>query len=578
MGNQILQTVLFILLLVLAAWPLGHFMWFVMEGKKNILSPAARPIERIIYKVSGIDPEEEMTWKQYLAAVLTFSAAGLVFLFLMQLLQGLLPLNPAGQSGVSWHLALNTAVSFVTNTNWQAYSGETTMSYLTQMLGLTVQNFVSAATGIAVLFALIRGFTRTLTKTVGNFWADLVRSTVYILIPLSFILALLLVSQGVLQNLDTYHQVDVLQPFLDNGQTISSQMLPMGPVASQEAIKQLGTNGGGFMGANSAHPFENPTPFSNLLEMLSILLIPFACCFAFGSAIRDRRQGRALLAAMLVIFVVAIGFTMYSEQAGTPQLLGNGQVNASAVSQSGGNMEGKETRFGVTDSVLWAITTTAASNGSVNAMHDSFTPIGGLVPMVMMQLGEVVGGGVGSGLYGMIAFAVMAVFIAGLMVGRTPEYLGKKIEPREMRMAVLIILVPPVLVLTGTALAAVFPETVNSLNNSGAHAFSEILYAFSSAGNNNGSAFAGLNANTVFFNVALAIAMLLARFVPIAATLGIAGSLAGKKHIPESPGTLATHNLLFVGLLVAVVLLIGALSFFPSLALGPIAEQLSNQH
>ena len=578
MGNQILQTVLFILLLVLAAWPIGHFMWFVMEGKKNFLSPVARPIERIIYKVSGIDPGEEMTWKQYLAAVLTFSAAGLVFLFLMQLLQGLLPLNPAGQGGVSWHLALNTAVSFVTNTNWQAYSGESTMSYLTQMLGLTVQNFVSAATGIAVLFALIRGFTRTLTKTVGNFWADLVRSTVYILIPLSFILALLLVSQGVLQNLDTYHQVDVLQPFLDNGQTISTQTLPMGPVASQEAIKQLGTNGGGFMGANSAHPFENPTPFSNLLEMLFILLIPFACCFAFGSAIRDRRQGRALLAAMLVIFVVAIGFTMYSEQAGTPQLLGNGQVNASAVSQSGGNMEGKETRFGVTDSVLWAITTTAASNGSVNAMHDSFTPIGGLVPMVMMQLGEVVGGGVGSGLYGMIAFAVMAVFIAGLMVGRTPEYLGKKIEPREMRMAVLIILVPPVLVLTGTALAAIFPGTVNSLNNSGAHAFSEILYAFSSAGNNNGSAFAGLNANTVFFNVALAIAMLLARFVPIAATLGIAGSLAGKKHIPESPGTLATHNLLFVGLLVAVVLLIGALSFFPSLALGPIAEQLSNLH
>ncbi|HEY5466488.1 MAG TPA: potassium-transporting ATPase subunit KdpA, partial [Clostridia bacterium] len=473
MGNQILQTVLFILFLVLAAWPLGHFMWFVMEGKKNFLSPAARPIERIIYKVSGIDPEEEMTWKQYLAAVLTFSAAGLVFLFLMQLLQGLLPLNPAGQSGVSWHLALNTAVSFVTNTNWQAYSGESTMSYLTQMLGLTVQNFVSAATGIAVLFALIRGFTRTLTKTVGNFWADLVRSTVYILIPLSFILALLLVSQGVLQNLDTYHQVDVLQPFLSNGQTISSQTLPMGPAASQVAIKQLGTNGGGFMGANSAHPFENPTPFSNLLEMLSILLIPFACCFAFGSAIRDRRQGRALLAAMLVIFVVAIGFTMYSEQAGTPQLLGNGQVNASAVSQSGGNMEGKEIRFGVTDSVLWAVTTTAASNGSVNAMHDSFTPIGGLVPMVMMQLGEVVGGGVGSGLYGMIAFAVMAVFIAGLMVGRTPEYLGKKIEPREMRMAVLIILVPPVLVLTGTALAAVFPGTANSLNNSGAHAFSE---------------------------------------------------------------------------------------------------------
>ena len=576
MGNQVLQSILFVVLLVLLAWPLGRLLWSVMEGRRTFLTPVLGPVERLVYRVSGIDPEEEMSWKQYLGATLIFSVACFVVVFLLQLLQGLLPLNPQGLSGTSWHLALNTAVSFVTNTNWQAYSGESTLSYLTQMLGLTVQNFVSAAVGLAVLFALIRGFTRALTKTIGNFWADLVRGTVYVLLPLAFVVAIALVSQGVVQNFSAYHQINVLQGFSVDGQTITTQTLPLGPAASQVAIKQLGTNGGGFFGANSAHPFENPTPFSNLLEMLSILLIPFACCFAFGHAVRDRRQGRALLAAMLVVFIVCVGFTLYFERTGTAQLQANATIDMSTAGQSGGNMEGKETRFGITDSALWAVTTTAASNGSVNAMHDSFTPMGGLFPMLLMQLGEVIGGGAGSGLYGMIAFAIMAVFIAGLMVGRTPEYLGKKIEPYEMRMAVLTILVPPVLVLAGTALACVFPGASASLNNSGAHGFSELLYAYSSAGNNNGSAFAGLNANTMFFNVTLSIAMLLARFVPVGATLGIAGALAAKKHVPASTGTLATHNALFIGLLVAVVIIIGALSFFPSLALGPIAEQLSN--
>ncbi len=556
MTNLILQSVLFVVLVVLLAWPLGRYLWKVMEGRKTWTSGIFVPVERLVHRLARIDPEEEMDWKQYLAAVGIFSAVCFLAVFALQLLQNLLPLNPQGMSGLSWHLALNTAVSFVTNTNWQSYSGETTMSYLTQMLGLAVQNFVSAAVGLAVLFALIRGFTRASMKTIGNFWQDLVRGIVHILLPLSFVLAILLVSQGVVQNFGDYQQVSVLQPFVSNGTTIASQTLPMGPAASQIAIKQLGTNGGGFFGVNSAHPFENPTPFSNLLEMLSILLLPFACCFAFGYAVRQKRQGLALLAAMLVIFVACLAFALYFEQ-------------------SAGNMEGKETRFGIVDSSLWAVTTTAASNGSVNAMHDSFTPLGGLVLLVLMQLGEVVGGGVGSGLYGMIAFALMAVFIAGLMVGRTPEYLGKKIEPWEMRMAVLVILGPTLTVLLGTALAAVYPGTSAALANTGAHGFSEILYAFSSAANNNGSAFAGLNANSVFYDVALAVSMLVGRFVPIAATLGIAGSLAGKKLVPVSAGTLSTNNLLFVGLLIFVVLILGALSFFPALALGPVAEQLS---
>ena len=576
MNNQILQSILFVVMLVVLGLPVGKLMWKVMEGQKNFLTPVFSPIEKLVYRISRIDEKEEMNWKQYLIALLLFNAFGFVLLFLLQMLQGILPLNPQSLSNPSAHLSFNTAISFATNTNWQAYSGETTLSYLTQMLGLTVQNFLSAATGIAVLFALIRGFSKTLSKTLGNFWVDLTRITLYVLLPMSFILALVLVSQGVIQNFNSYQQVNVLQTSVSGGNTIASQTLPMGPAASQIAIKQLGTNGGGFFGANSAHPFENPTPFSNLLEMVSILLIPFACCFTFGRAVKDKKQGRALLAAMLIIFVVCIGFTMYFEQKGTTAFAANNAVDITSVDQSGGNMEGKETRFGVTDSALWAVSTTAASNGSVNSMHDSYTPLGGMFPMVLMQLGEVVGGGVGSGLYGMIAFAIMAVFIAGLMVGRTPEYLGKKIEPHEMRMSVLIVLIPPVLVLAGTALACLLPVASSAaVNNTGAHGFSEILYAFSSAGNNNGSAFAGLAVNNVFYNVSLAIIMLIARFVPIIAALSIAGSLAGKKHIPASSGTLATHNLLFIGLLVAVILLIGALSFFPALSLGPIAEQLS---
>ncbi len=568
MNYQVLQSVLFTVLLVLLAWPLGWWLWLVMEGKRTFLSPVLQPVEKLVYRVSGIHPEVDMNWKQYLLAVMMFSVVCFLAVFAILLLQGLLPWNPLKLPALSWHLALNTAVSFATNTNWQSYSGESTMSYLSQMLALTVQNFVSAAVGVAVLFALIRGFTRKLAGGVGNFWADFTRSTLYVLLPLSLVLAIALVSQGVIQNFSAYQPVDGLQG--------ATQTLPMGPAASQIAIKQLGTNGGGFFGVNSAHPFENPTPFSNLLEMLSILVLPFACCFAFGYAVRDRRQGRAMLAAMLVVFVVAIGFTVYFEQTGTAQLAANGAVDMSAVSQSGGNMEGKEVRFGVTNSALWVVTTTAASNGSVNAMHDSLTPLGGLIPMLMMQLGEVIGGGIGSGLYGMVGFAILAVFIAGLMVGRTPEYLGKKIEPHEMRMAVLMILVPPVVVLLGTALACVLPSAAATLNNTGAHGFSEILYAYSSAGNNNGSAFAGLGTNTPFYNVTLAIAMLIARYVPIGAALAVAGSLAAKKHVPAGAGTLATHNMLFVGLLVSVVLIIGALSFFPALALGPIAEQLSN--
>lgn len=574
MDNQILQSSLFIIILVLIAWPVSRLMWKVMEGKKNFLTPVFSSVERCVYRLAGIDKDEEMNWKRYLVAVLLFNIFGFIFVFLLQLLQGVLPLNPEGLPGTSWHLAFNTATSFATNTNWQAYSGEITLSYLTQMLGLTVQNFVSAATGIAVLFALIRGFTKKQSNELGNFWVDLTRITLYVLIPMSFVLAIALVSQGVVQNLSPYKDVNILAPFVSNGNAIATQTLPMGPAASQIAIKQLGTNGGGFYGVNSAFPFENPTPFSNLLEMVSILLIPFACCFTFGYAVKDKRQGRALLAAMLIVFIVCIGLTVAFEQSGTPQLASGGNVNISSVDQSGGNMEGKEVRFGVTDSSIWAVSTTAASNGSVNSMHDSYTPMGGMITMIMIQLGEVIGGGVGSGLYGMIAFAIMAVFIAGLMVGRTPEYLGKKIEPFEMRMSVLIVLIPPVIVLAGTAIACIVPGGVSTLNNTGPHGFSEILYAFSSAGNNNGSAFAGLGVNNVFYNLILSVAMIIARYIPIYGTLAIAGSLAGKKQIPASSGTLATHNALFIGLLIFVILLIGALSFFPALSLGPIAEQL----
>lgn len=574
MTNHILQYVLYLLILVLLAVPLGKYMYHVMTGERTFLSPLLRPVEKGLCKLMRVDPAQEMTWKQYALAAVMFSAFGFLFLLLLNLFQGVLPLNPEGLPGCSWHLSFNTAASFVTNTNWQSYSGESTLSYLTQMLGLTVQNFVSAATGIAVMFALIRGFTRVKSTGLGSFWADLVRVTLYILIPLSIVVALVIASQGVVQTFSPYDTVDLLQPVvLEDGAAVTRQVVPLGPAASQIAIKQLGTNGGGFFGVNSAHPFENPNALSNLFEMISLLLIPVACCFTFGYGVRDKRQGRALFLAMLILLVAFLGIAAASEAGATPQLAQEGAVDVSASgAQAGGNMEGKESRFGIAASTTWGVFTTAASNGSVNSMHDSYTPFGGMVEMLQMELGEVVFGGVGCGLYGMVGFAILTVFIAGLMVGRTPEYLGKKIEPREMKMAVLVCLATPVAILIGTGLAAALPATADSLNNAGAHGFSEILYTYSSAGGNNGSAFAGFNANTPFLNVSIGLVMLFVRFVPLIATLAIAGSLAGKKKVAESAGTLPTHNALFIGLLIFVVLLVGALSFFPALALGPIAE------
>lgn len=574
MTNQILQYALYIIILVGLAIPLGRYMYKVMVGEKTFLSRVLQPVESGLCRICRIDPGEQMSWKKYALAVGLFSAFGFLFLFLLNLLQGFLPLNPEGIPGCSWHLSFNTTASFVTNTNWQAYSGELQLSYLTQMLGLTVQNFVSAASGIAVLFALTRGFVKIRQKGLGNFWVDLVRITLYILIPLSIVVAVVIASQGVPQTLSAYDTVDLLEPVtLEDGTLVTQQVIPLGPAASQIAIKQLGTNGGGFFGVNSAHPFENPNAFSNLFQMISLLLIPVACCFTFGRGVKDKRQGRALFAAMLILLAVFLAIAAFSEAAGTPQLAQGGRVDLSAGSQqAGGNMEGKETRFGIAASTTWSVFTTAASNGSVNSMHDSYTPFGGFVQMLQMELGEVVFGGVGCGLYGMIGFAILTVFIAGLMVGRTPEYLGKKIEPREMRMAVLVCLATPVAILVGAGLASALPETAASLNNPGAHGFSEILYAYSSAGGNNGSAFAGFNANTPFLNVSIGLVMLFVRFVPLFATLAIAGSLAEKKAVAVSAGTLPTHDARFVFLLILIVLLVGALSFFPALALGPIAE------
>lgn len=574
MTNQILQYALYIIILVGLAIPLGRYMYKVMVGEKTFLSRVLQPVESGLCRICRIDPGEQMSWKKYALAVGLFSAFGFLFLFLLNLLQGFLPLNPEGIPGCSWHLSFNTTASFVTNTNWQAYSGELQLSYLTQMLGLTVQNFVSAASGIAVLFALTRGFVKIKQKGLGNFWVDLVRITLYILIPLSIVVAVVIASQGVPQTLSAYDTVDLLEPVtLKDGTLVTQQVIPLGPAASQIAIKQLGTNGGGFFGVNSAHPFENPNAFSNLFQMISLLLIPVACCFTFGRGVKDKRQGRALFAAMLILLAVFLAIAAFSEAAGTPQLAQGGRVDLSAGSQqAGGNMEGKETRFGIAASTTWSVFTTAASNGSVNSMHDSYTPFGGFVQMLQMELGEVVFGGVGCGLYGMIGFAILTVFIAGLMVGRTPEYLGKKIEPREMRMAVLVCLATPVAILVGAGLASALPETAASLNNPGAHGFSEILYAYSSAGGNNGSAFAGFNANTPFLNVSIGLVMLFVRFVPLFATLAIAGSLAEKKAVAVSAGTLPTHDARFVFLLILIVLLVGALSFFPALALGPIAE------
>ncbi len=584
-SNAIIQIVIYLVVLIAAVKPLGWYMARVYRSEPCGMDRALGWLERLIYRLAGVNPQQEMSWRTYAGAVLAFNGIGVAAVYMLLRLQGVLPLNPQEFSAVGPDLAFNTAVSFATNTNWQSYGGETTLSYLVQMLALGVQNFVSAATGMAVLVALIRGVTRRSVETIGNYWFDLVRSVVYILVPLSLILAIALVSEGVIQNFQPYQKVTMIQPIANaKGQPIIEQTLPMGPAASQIAIKQLGTNGGGFFNVNSAHPFENPTPLSNFLEMLAILLIPAAFCFTFGEMVGDRRQGWAILVAMLVILVPLIFCAVAAEQAGNPALSDTGVDQHASDAHSGGNMEGKETRFGITNSALWATVTTAASNGSVNAMHDSFTPLGGLIPMWLMQLGEVIFGGVGSGLYGMLMFLIVAVFVAGLMVGRTPEYLGKKIEAYEMKMASLTILIPPLVVLIGTAVAVCGPgleyatfdtgEIKSSLTNPGAHGFSEVLYAFSSAGNNNGSAFAGLSANTPFYNTALGIAMLIARFWLMIPVLAIAGSLARKKFTPPGAGTLPTHTPLFILLLVGTVLLVGALTFVPALALGPIVEHL----
>ena len=577
MMNVTVQMVVYCVILVLLAIPLGSYMGKVMNGEHVFLSGVLQPVERVIYRVLKIDPEEDMDWKKYSVCAGVFSVLSLFVLWAILCFQKFLPLNPEGIEGTSWHLGFNTAASFTTNTNWQAYSGESTRSYFSQMLGLNFQNFVSAAIGIAVLFALIRGFGRVKKTGIGNFYTDMTKTVLYILIPLSMVVSLTIASQGVPQTFKQYDEVQLLEPVVVENEDgtateVTKAVVPLGPGASQIAIKQLGTNGGGFWGNNSAHPFENPTPLSNLFEMISLLLIPAGLCFTFGRNVKDKRQGTAIFLAMFIMLAAALAVVGYNEQAGTPQLAQDGAVYMGTEGQAGGNMEGKETRFGIATSATWAAFTTAASNGSVNSMHDSYTPLGGLVPMLLMQLGEVVFGGTGCGLYGMIGFAIMTVFIAGLMVGRTPEYLCKKIEPFEMKMAVLVCLATPIAILVGSGIAALLPSTHDSLNNPGAHGLSEVLYAYSSAGGNNGSAFAGFNANTPFLNVSIGLVMLFVRFLPMFATLAIAGSLVGKKKVAVSSGTLPTHNAMFIFLLIFVVLLVGALSFFPALSLGPVAE------
>jgi len=594
-SHGFLHIAVYLATLLALVKPFGWYMARVYQDRPIAPMRWLIPVERLIYRLSGVKPEQDMRWTEYAAALLVFNLFGLLAVYALQRLQATLPFNPQRLAAVSPDSAFNTAVSFATNTNWQGYGGETTMSYLTQMLGLTVQNFVSAATGMAVLAALIRGFIRRNQETIGNFWVDMTRGTLYILLPLSLLLSLALVGQGVVQTFSPYQSVALTEPVSyeqptlgEDGQplkdaegkpvlekiAVHEQTLAQGPAASQVAIKQLGTNGGGFFNVNSAHPFENPTPLSNFLEMLAILLIPAALCYTFGVMVGDTRQGWAILAAMTIVFIALVFVTVSAEQRGNPVLAALGTDQAPSPTQAGGNMEGKETRFGTVDSALWAVATTAASNGSVNAMHDAFTPLGGMMPMWLMQLGEVIYGGVGSGLYGMIVFAIVAVFVAGLMIGRTPEYLGKKIEAFEMKMAAVAILIPPLMVLGGTAAAVMLDAGKSSIFNPGAHGFSEVLYAFSSAGNNNGSAFGGLSANTPFYNLLLGIAMLFARYWLIVPVLAIAGSLATKKIVPASPGTLPTHTPLFVALLIGTVLMVGALTFVPALALGPIVEQL----
>ena len=570
------QLIFYIAVLLLLAKPLGSFMAKVYQGEHTFLDRVLGPVERFIYRVSGVKPDEDMNWKTYAIAVMLFNVLGLLAVYALQRLQAFLPLNPQGLGAVTPDSSWNTAVSFATNTNWQGYGGEVTMSYLSQMLALTTQNFVSAATGMAVLIALIRGFVRHTAKGIGNFWVDLTRSTLYILLPLSLVVSLALVSQGVVQTFSEYKTVALLQPTTDaNGNAVTEQVLAVGPAASQIAIKQLGTNGGGFFNVNSAHPFENSTPFSNFVEMLSILVISGALCYTFGKMVGDTRQGWALLITMTIIMVAFLGLAVWAEQGGNPAFTVMGVDQTQTNINPGGNMEGKETRFGIANSALWATATTSASNGSVNSMHDSFMPLGGMVPLFMMQLGEIIFGGVGSGLYGMLAFVIVAVFISGLMVGRTPEYLGKKIEAYEMKMASLMLLIPILLAKVGTAIAVVAPAGLATIwNTGGPHGFSEVLYAFSSAANNNGSAFAGLGANNPFYNTALGICMFFARYWLLVPALAIAGSLVQKKKVPTSAGTLPTHTPLFVAWLIGVIMIVGALSFIPALALGPIVEHL----
>jgi K+-transporting ATPase ATPase A chain len=553
--------------LLLCVKPLGIYIANVMEGKPIWALRIGAPVECFLYRASGIDAATEMGWRRYTLALLLFNALGALAVYLLQRLQLWLPLNPQHLANVSPDSSFNTAVSFITNTNWQGYSGESTMSYLTQMAGLAVQNFLSAATGIVVAIALVRGLARHSSRSIGNLWVDLTRCTLYILLPLSAVLALVLASQGVIQNFDGYKDVTTIE-------AAQTQTLPMGPIASQESIKELGTNGGGFLNANSAHPFENPTPFTNFLEILAILIIPASLTYTFGRMVGDTRQGWAVFAAMLILFVSLLSVATYSEQGGNPRVGALGVDQTVSATQSGGNMEGKETRFGIGASALFATATTGTSCGAVNSMHDSFTPLGGFVPLFQMQLGEVVFGGVGTGLYSMLIFAIIGVFIAGLMIGRTPEYLGKKIESFEIKMSSVAILVMPFIVLVGTSIAVMVDVGKAAVANPGAHGFAEILYAFSSAGNNNGSAFAGISANTPFYNTALGIVMWLGRFWPIIAVLAVAGSLAAKKRIPVTAGTMPTHGPLFVSLLIGTVLLVGALTFIPALALGPIVEHL----
>jgi K+-transporting ATPase ATPase A chain len=571
-SNNFTQCAVYLGVLLLGAWPLGLYMARVYEGRSIWLGS----LERFIYRLCGVNAKEEMAWKTYAVATMLFSGVGILAVYLLQRFQNLLPFNPMAMGPVSPDSSFNTAVSFGTNTNWQGYGGESTMSYFTQMLALTTQNFVSAATGMAVLVALIRGFVRKKVDSLGNFWVDMVRSTLYILLPLAAVFALFLVWQGMPQTLPPSVTVPLVQSINNSdGKPVTEQVLAMGPVASQVAIKMLGTNGGGFFNANSAHPYENPTPFSNFVELETILLIAAALCFTFGSMVGKPREGRTLLAAMTLIFVPLLWLCVASEQAGNPAFTTLGVDQAATAFQPGGNMEGKEVRFGVASSALWATATTAASNGSVNSMHDSFTPLGGLIPLVMMKFGEVVYGGVGSGLYGMLIFALIAVFIAGLMVGRTPEYLGKKIEAYEIKMASIAALIMGFFVLLGTAVAVVCPAGKAGIYNSGIHGFSEILYAFTSAANNNGSAFAGLSANTPFYNGLLGMTMFFSRFWVIIPVLAIAGSLAQKKVVPAGPGTLPTDTTLFVVFLASVVIIVGALCFFPALSLGPIVEHFT---